>query len=310
MSARGGGRLIILLYHRVLPRPDPLRPFEPDTAGFEWRMKALATHFNVLPLSKAVNLLKANELPERAACITFDDGYADNANLALPILKKFNLPATFFVAAGFLDRGRMWNDTVIESVRKADGERLDLRSVGLDEYDINGLPERRFAAQAILNELKYLEPGTRSELVTKIADKIGSTLPDNLMMQANDLKALINADMEIGGHTITHPILTRLSHRKAHEEIAGGKKYLEDVIGQPVSLFAYPNGQPLQDYDNSHVKLARDIGFEAAVTTSWGVASSGCDPMQLPRFTPWDTSPFRFVVRLMHHYTKIQPQLC
>src|SRR5262245_19841153 len=102
-------RLSVLAYHRVLPAPDPLRPSEPTAAEFEQRMRWVKANFNVLPLTEAVGALREGRLPERALSITFDDGYADNHDIELPILARLGLPATFFVATGFLDGGCMFN---------------------------------------------------------------------------------------------------------------------------------------------------------------------------------------------------------
>ena len=123
LRTAGKQRLSILIYHRVLQSPDPLRPGEPIVDEFRQRMNLLRRYFNPLPLVEAIDRLQAGELPERAVCVTFDDGYADNESVALPILKKSGIPATVFVATGFLNGGQMWNDTVIESIRTCD-ERI------------------------------------------------------------------------------------------------------------------------------------------------------------------------------------------
>ena len=112
------GRLSILIFHRVLAQVDPLFPEEVDAARFDVICGWLRRWFNVLPLDAAVRRLRDGSLPRRAAAITFDDGYADNHDIALPILKKHGLPSTFFIATGFLDGGCMWNDTVIEAIRR------------------------------------------------------------------------------------------------------------------------------------------------------------------------------------------------
>ena len=118
-ASGGGGRLSILVYHRVLPRSDAMLAGEVEAAAFDWQMALLAEYFQVLPLSEAVHRLHSGTLPARAACVTFDDGYADNHDTALPILQKWRLPATFFIATAYLDGGWMWNDAVTESLRQA-----------------------------------------------------------------------------------------------------------------------------------------------------------------------------------------------
>ena len=114
-------RLSVLIFHRVHAQRDLLFPDEPDAARFAALLDHLKTWCNVLPLTEAVRLLRSDALPARSLCITFDDGYADNRTVALPALRAAGLTATFFVTTGYLDGGRMWNDTVIESVRRAHG---------------------------------------------------------------------------------------------------------------------------------------------------------------------------------------------
>ena len=106
-------RLSVLAYHRVLPAHDPLFPGEPSAAEFEQRMRWVQANFDVLALGEAVRALREHRLPRRALSITFDDGYADNYTVALPILRRLGLPATFFVATGFLDGGCMFNLSLI-----------------------------------------------------------------------------------------------------------------------------------------------------------------------------------------------------
>lgn len=120
-------RLSVLIFHRVLPQPDPLFPDEIDAARFDAILGWLRSWFNVLPLDEAAQRLKDGSLPARAAALSFDDGYADNHDIALPLLQKHGLPCSFFIATGFLDGGRMWNDTLIESIRLSTKPLLDLR---------------------------------------------------------------------------------------------------------------------------------------------------------------------------------------
>src|SRR5688572_19703615 len=101
-------RLTVLIFHRVLPEADPLLPGEPDPLRFRAQMQWLKSSFNVLSLPKAVERLRSGSLPKRAAAVTFDDGYADNFTVALPILQETGISATFFIASGYLNGGRMW----------------------------------------------------------------------------------------------------------------------------------------------------------------------------------------------------------
>ncbi|MXS84943.1 polysaccharide deacetylase family protein [Nitrosomonas sp. HPC101] len=293
-------RLSIVIHHRVLPEPDLLTG-EGGVTQFEKGLGYLTNNFNILPLSEAVNRLGNGTLPARAACITFDDGYADNAEVALPLLQKYGVTATFFIASGFLDGGRMWNDTVIESVRFARGDKLDLSMIDLGTHAIATLEQKQETLTFLINKLKYLPHETRASQVEKLSAIISAELPDNLMMTSVQVRQLHDAGMEIGGHTVTHPILASIDDATARMEITEGKARLEAITGAQVRLFAYPNGKPGKDYLPAHVKMIKDAGFEAAVSTAWGAARQNSDMFQLPRFTPWDNSELFYVLRMMRN---------
>ncbi|WP_363509516.1 polysaccharide deacetylase family protein [Burkholderia sp. LMU1-1-1.1] len=296
MSPGGRHGLSIMIYHRVLAAPDPLFPGEIDRKAFGLQLALLKSSCNVLALEDAVRLMRDGRLPPRAACITFDDGYADNAVEALPILQRFGLTATFFVATGFLDGGRMWNDTVIELVRKAPGARFDARTAGLGLLPLDGPEARRTAIGALIGHLKYLPMEERLALVERLAGEADYALAQDLMMSSAQVRHLHAAGMGIGAHTVNHPILAAIPARQAGDEIAAGKQRLETLLGAPVPLFAYPNGKPNVDYRAEHVGIVRELGFEGAVSTAWG--GRAADLYQLPRFTPWDLGAPRFQLRL------------
>lgn len=300
MVSPGGshGRLSILIYHRVLPERDPIFPEDVDAQDFEQHMALLSTCCNVLPLSDAVRRLRAGRLPPAAACVTFDDGYADNVEVALPILNRYGIPATVFVAAGYLDGGRMWNDSVIEFVRCAPGPQLNLSTYQLGCFEIGTPLMRRKAIQALLGKLKYLPARARQETVDALCRTSAQPLPDHLMMRSDGVRKLHAAGIEIGAHTVSHPILAGLDIGAAKREIGNGRDALEGIIRAPVKIFAYPNGRPGQDYHASHAQLVKEMGFDAAVSTAWGAACASSDPYQLPRFTPWDRGRAKFMVRL------------
>lgn len=305
-----GGRqgLSILIYHRVLPQKDPLFPEEIDRTDFDRQLRLLTSMFTVIPLIDAVRRAKAGTLPPNAACITFDDGYADNAEVALPVLQKHGLSATFFVATGFLDGGLMWNDTVIEVVRRSDGPLLDAAAIGLGSHPLETIGRRQQAIASLIGQLKYLPLEERLVQVGRLVELAGVALPDDLMMTSAQVRQLKLAGMDIGGHTVNHPILAKLAPAQARAEIAQGKLALEAMIGAPVALFAYPNGKPGADYVAEHVAIIRELGFEGAVSTSRGASKNNQDLFQLPRFSPWDRTPLRFALRMAHNLM-LSPEL-
>ena len=293
------GRLSILIFHRVLPRRDALCPDAPDAAEFEAQMRWVRDWFRVLPLPRAIEMLYAGTIPARALAITFDDGYADNEELAAPILQRLGMTATFFVATGFLDGQIMWNDRVIEAVRSCRARDLDLRSLSLGHHEIASPLQRQQAIASLLKEIKHLEPQRRQAATDALVQRCGGRPAPRLMMQPGQLRRLRDMGMDVGAHTVNHPILTRLRAAEAREEMSGSKRRLEDILGEPIELFAYPNGVPQQDYAAEPAVMARDCGFSAAVSTAWGAASAKSDRFQLPRFTPWDRSRLRYGARLL-----------
>ncbi len=107
--------------------------------------------------------------------------------------------------------------------------------------------------------------------------------------------------MHIGGHTTNHPILCTLDVAAAVQEIESNRDTLKAITGRAPVMFAYPNGRPDVDYDARHMALVRAAGYAGSVTTSWGVARSGDDLYQVPRFTPWHTEPKRFVAQMLRN---------
>jgi peptidoglycan/xylan/chitin deacetylase (PgdA/CDA1 family) len=302
MSPGGSrGRLSILIFHRVLREPDPLAPYEPDAAGFEARMRWVRGWFNVLPLVRAIDMLDGGTLPPRALSITFDDGYADNEELAAPILERLGMTATFFVSTGYIGGGTMWNDRIIEAVRACKSAVLDASAIGMGRFELATPAHRRDAIGAVLKGIKHLDRERRDAAVAAMVAAAGERADVPLMMQPEQVRRLRARGMDIGAHTVTHPILARLDEDDARHEIASSKSDLEHLLGERIELFAYPNGVPDDDYLAEHVAMVRECGFKAAVSTSWGAASACTDRFQLPRFTPWDHTRLRYGARLLRN---------
>ena len=301
-------RLVVLIYHRVLAEADPVRPGEVTGQEFTWQMQLLAKYFHVIPLREAIERLKAGDLPVRTACVTFDDGYADNVTLALPILERYGLHATFFIATGFFHGECMWNDEVLNAIRDTLRQQLDLSSMKLGEFQLKTPVARWQAAKAIIPRLKYLPFAQRASQVRQLVEICEIESSSGLMMGREGVQKLHEAGMTIGAHTRNHPILSTQSPDEAKKEISQSKDMLEDIIGDPVDLFAYPNGQPGEDYRRAERDIVESLGFSGAVSTSPGAARMLSDPYQVPRFTPWDKQPLPFFLRLLHNARRVPPR--
>lgn len=289
-------RLMIFTFHRVLEYSDPLRGDEPDREQFRQMLGWIGDLCHVLPLATAVSLLRGGTLPPRAAAITFDDGYLDNLTVAKPLLVEAGLPATVFIAVDAIRRGVMWNDLLIEAARRW-RPGLDLSDLGFG--DVIHQQSGQSLVAALIESLKYRSLSERVEASLEIFRRVSDQPPERLMLSERELVELDGDGIEIGAHTVHHPILARLPDGAAWEEILESRAWLQGVTGRNPELFAYPNGQPGLDYDHRHVAMVREAGFTAAVSTRWGAACSDSGLYELPRFAPWERQRDTFTSRLV-----------
>ena len=278
-------RLAVFSYHQVLDRKDPLRPAEPDRSDFRDDVEVIGRTFTVLPLAEAAQRMADGTLPARAACVTFDDGYANNHAFAAPILEAASVPATFFVAAGAVDDGVMWNDLVIEAMARC--PRPTFEGVpGIDPRSVAGASGAALVA-SLLEQLKYrpLEERLCSARQIYVVNAGGE--PPRLMMDRAMVADLARRGFDVGGHTVRHPILKQLPDDDARREIEACAEWIETVTGRRPRTFAYPNGRPGTDFVASHAEMVAAAGYVAAVSTAWDLARRGTDRFSIPRVGPW-----------------------
>lgn len=298
-------RLSVFIYHRVLAEPDKLLNANPSAKEFDWQMSLIAKYFHVLPTTEAVKHLKKGTLPARAACITFDDGFADNLHVAMPILKKHQLPATVFVSTGYLNGGIMFNDLIAETLKNTVKKIVDLSTLGLGDRTLTNNASRRQAYFDIIGKIRYQPVQERLAFASAFAEQNNIVAPTNLMLDESGVQKLHQAGITIGAHTVNHPILAQCSDDNVTNEIIRSKKTLETVTSAPVDLFAYPNGRPEIDYGQREIEAIKHAGFTAAFSTINGAAKSTQQNnllYQIPRFTPWDKTSTRFLARSLRNY--------
>ncbi len=301
LASPGGrrARLSILLYHRVVPEFDPLLPGEPDADLFDIQMRTVASVFRVLPLDEAVERLFAGTLPARSACITFDDGYRNNFEIAYPILRRHGLTATFFIATGYLGGGRMFNDTVVETVRSLPPGPLDLDWIGLGTRTIGPRGSRSSLLSDFIAAVKTMPAHERDAASERLAGhELRAHLPTDLMMTPEQVRLLAQGGMSIGGHTVDHPILSALGREEAWLQIRRNRDELTSLVGSAPSTFAYPNGKP-GDYAEEHVQMVERAGYSAAVSTTCAVATRHSNRYDLPRTGIWHRRPLRMAASLL-----------
>jgi peptidoglycan/xylan/chitin deacetylase (PgdA/CDA1 family) len=223
---------------------------------------------------------------KRKVILTFDDGYKSNYSIAFPLLKKYNVPATIFVATNFIESGKMfWYDRVIYSLQNCTRNFLDLSPIGLPcvKLDSNDPQTRWGAVQQLLTEMKKRSGDDREVLAEKIAnfveekfesaDFFGSLLVDDIRnMLASHL-------IEIGSHTHNHEILTQLDAAEVIKTVSISMDRLGEITGKVIDAFSYPNG----DYSQSVVDTVKGLGIECAFTTEKGFWCRHTGLMVIPR---------------------------
>ncbi|MCF7982723.1 MAG: polysaccharide deacetylase family protein [Pseudomonadales bacterium] len=298
-------RLTVLIYHHVLPENvNMLDEGAIGVAAFNWQMRLVSKVFNVLTLDQALELLKKDSLPRRSVAITFDDGYLDNYTEALPILNRYGLMATFFVVGNAVKEGNIWNQRLTEAILKFDCEKVDLTEIGLGIISLAN-EEEKVNANLVLNEqLKNLAPKEQNRKVAYITRLSRERNFRRAMLNEAQIAKMVDGGMEIGCHTMNHPMLSVVPIDAAEQDILESKYYLNEVSGQNIKYFAYPYGKLGQHFTVQHAKLVEKLDFKAAFTSDWGTLCKETNPFLINRFTPWDKTPIRFLLRLALNFNR------
>jgi peptidoglycan/xylan/chitin deacetylase (PgdA/CDA1 family) len=261
-----GSHAIILVYHRIAPATDnwSLRPFSPDE--FKNQMARFRRYYEVVSLDKLAQSIKNNAVPRHnIAAITFDDGYRDNYVYAFPILKYYGIPATIFVTTGAVDKRELfWWDKVVYAVKNVDEEEIELGEFG--SFSLGSEEQKNNTASMLLKRLKQVPDQTKTDIINKLLSfpeaAVPETLRDQFILSWKEITEMSKNNIEFGSHTVTHPILTKVSEQTAWNEINQSKESVERHLGRKVESFCYPNG----DYNPQVVDLVRKAGFQRAVT--------------------------------------------
>jgi peptidoglycan/xylan/chitin deacetylase (PgdA/CDA1 family) len=301
---RDGATAQILVYHRVLPQEDPFAIGSITLHDFQQQVRMLSSCFRVIGLDQLSHDIRYGRIQPGTVCITFDDGYQDNYFYAYPVLKAHNVQATFFLASDFIGTHRLlWHDQIMFALKNTQIEEFTYNNIFNSPVRLSDIPSRQRLAITLLEWLKQFEPNERDSQIRAIAEicEISNVNDVNepLMLNWQQVLEMKEGGMSFGAHTKSHPILSTLSAGAQKEEIVGSKETIEDFLGTPVCLFAYPNGRE-KDYDSDTLEVLLQAGFECAVTTRNGLNTLGCDLLQLNREQPWERHPDRFAMRLLY----------
>jgi peptidoglycan/xylan/chitin deacetylase (PgdA/CDA1 family) len=273
---------------------------------FDKMLWYLCRNFDIVPLSQIFDMHREKKRPSRQSiALTFDDGYLNNFEVALPVLRKYDAPATFYIITGALERKDFvsWPDIVdilkryhkkdilLNNIRFSYPEFIDAET-GTDLMAYlkkQGIKAAKIANQ-ILEGYDYLDLAGRDipELIRTIsADTISKYKSEKLI--------------EYGSHTHTHPCMEYVEEHEAAKELSLSKKTLEKLVGKPVTSVAFPDGS----YSQETLRICLDHGYTdlAAVKYKYGEANS--HPNLLSRFTVSNSTTFESnVIRLAREFEK------
>jgi peptidoglycan/xylan/chitin deacetylase (PgdA/CDA1 family)/CelD/BcsL family acetyltransferase involved in cellulose biosynthesis len=296
--AESGAR--IFYYHRVNNDGDPFFPAI-STDLFEAHVRYLARHYRVVGMSELQSHLASGDSLDTVVAVTFDDGYRDNYEYAFPILQRYGLPATIFLSTGSIDSGEpVWFERLAQAVKKTSREFLDVEIDLPRRFWMRTESERLEASGGIFRLLRRLGDAERRHWLGEILRLLDAGREHERrgkMLTWDQVRAMKASGIEFGGHTVTHPFLSKLTAEQAAWEVSECKRRIEEEMQAPVGFFAYPNGRE-EDFAASNKKILRDAGYRGAVTTIWGMNYRSTDPMELRRGGPWENHPGLFALKL------------
>jgi len=297
----------ILMYHQIssgtrAKKFNPHLGLQVDVDSFRDQMRLLSRTHQCLSLSRFSDLLKERRLPPNSVTVTFDDGYRDGLTLALPILERFQIPATIFVTTGFLDhRAPVWwreLEAIIQNSNQLDfsWENQSYR------YSLQAISQRDDCFAALTTLFERLSPQKICRLLKIIQQSVSRRdQADVEMLSWSDVEALSSHPLiTIGAHTVNHPALSFQTDELAMRELAQSREELSDKTKSAIQHFAYPFGSTAH-VSPREIKLAREIGFSTACITYFGHASHAffSYPHALPRINiDWDDTLFSFARKL------------
>jgi peptidoglycan/xylan/chitin deacetylase (PgdA/CDA1 family) len=319
-------RTLILCYHRVSDAPTDPWSLAVSPQNFADQLELLRARCTPTRLRDLSRTLVDAPPARPGVVVTFDDGYADNLHNAKPLLERYEIPATVFVPTGYVGQAHeLWWDELdrvfLQPGRlpaklrlEVDGEAREWDLDGSAHY--SGEAARQHRAWRAWEEPPtprhslYLDlyglllacaVGERQRVLEQIVGWAGSSpaaRPTHRVLTRQEAAGLASGNVvELGSHSVYHPVLSALPVTSQRREIEGSKAWLEDLLGHPVTAFSYPFGQP-SDYSAETIALLRKAGFECACALREELAGPATDPFQLPRIQVPDWPRDEFERRL------------
>jgi len=281
-------KYVVLGYHSVGTTGFPLYCRLPRKV-FAGQMRHIKRHYRVLSLCEMVEELQDSSSQRQGVVVTFDDGYLGTYTEAFPILREYGIPATVYVTAGSVESGEVpWYDRIFSRFQRAPSEVI----VNLDSersFRLTDFASRVEAATATVLYLRTLPDEERQQWCDSFERAI--PVPDSelqgSMMSWDQVREMRQAGISIGCHTVSHPVLSRLSPEVLRQELVESKSLIEDRVDGVVDDFAFPFGKS-RDCGTIGSKVLSALGFRTAVTTILGVNQPNTDRFRLRRMVQGD----------------------
>lgn len=289
---------VILLYHGITASPSiGIENFSGKhitAERFNRQMAWLKTNAHPMSLREMTDRLQRREkLPPRSIAVTFDDTFLNNRTVALPILQRHHVPATYFVTTGFIGRKRLfWTDKVEYCLNTTIKDAITFALSGQVEraWPLATSQQRIQAVIEIKGAMKLMSPHVRDEHLATLAAVCGvsdsdfdqADIPNYQMMDWDDVQALDCGLCDVGGHSVNHEILAYLPPDRLEEETKGCVQSLQDGLGHGVDLFSYPEGQG-HHYNDSVIASLKQAGVTISPSAIRGTNAPGADPFHLRR---------------------------
>jgi len=278
---------VILLYHRVGNDTVDAHDLQVSVDHFRSHLRHLTSNYHPVTVGAVVESVATGvPLPPRSIAVSLDDGYLQNLEVVLPLLREFDVPTTFFVTTEGLDEPHEnWWD-VLSHVMLGPHRlpsTLDLSGDGSDVVSTATPLERRQAHDRLTQHFYGLSVAPRCGLLATVAKWSGLTMwprDSHRVLLAGEL-ALLSRDprASVGAHSVHHPSLPTRSTQEQWLEVTESKSILESLLRVPVTGFSYPYGA----HDPTTVDAVERGGYQYALTVEPGVVDAHADRFRLPR---------------------------
>jgi peptidoglycan/xylan/chitin deacetylase (PgdA/CDA1 family) len=293
---------IILKYHRtsasnggMMSSSDSFE-FERGVSArhLEAQARLIARYRRPIGMDELTDALRSGKsLPEKAVALTFDDGYIDNYEVAFPILRQHMIPATFYVCPGLIDSNRgFWWDEIYSCFRKTEKVAINASELAAHGMIFQNLKEvlptrtvaeRESAAQRVIVMAKRMPAHSIRKFIADLADVLQVSGKPSCsaarLMGWSHIKEMADGGMDIGSHTMTHPMMSQISERELRQEVQDSRKRLQDALGRAINGFVYPSG----DYHAMAREVVKEAGHWYACTSESGLVRPTSDPYLLRR---------------------------